>query len=110
MFGKRSRASLAFFVACIGMGALAITPVLFLFPEVLAAFSAPIWGLLILTGAFQAIYYLGLGRASQEGEISITYPLARSLPVILVALFTLLAGGRFSLLVWPRGMPSFWAL
>lgn len=92
LLGKRSGATLPFFIAAIALGVLLFSPALALNTRPLAAFSPPVWGLLALTGLFQAAYYLALGAAYQTGEISLTYPLARSLPVILVALFSLLFG------------------
>lgn len=42
------------------------------------------WLLLLLSGAFQSIYMAGLAWAYARGEISVLYPLARALPVLLV--------------------------
>ena len=50
------------------------------------------FALLVLTGVFQAVYYLGLSGAYRTGHISIAYPLVRSLPVVLVAIANLLLG------------------
>ena len=43
-------------------------------------------------GLFQAIYYAGLAGAYRTGELSIAYPLARSLPPVLVVLASLALG------------------
>lgn len=45
-----------------------------------------IWGYLILAGLFQAAYYLGLSRGYRHGDFTVVYPIARTLPVLLVAL------------------------
>jgi drug/metabolite transporter (DMT)-like permease len=44
-----------------------------------------VWGYLIIAGIFQAIYYLGLTQGYRHGDFTIVYPIARSLPVLLVA-------------------------
>ncbi len=58
----------------------------------LGAFTPAIWGWLVITGIFQAIYYRGLAGAYRNGDMSVSYPLARSLPVILVTLVNLFLG------------------
>ncbi len=58
----------------------------------LAAFTPATWGWLGITGIFQAIYYRGLAGAYRNGDMSVSYPLARSLPVILVTLVNLALG------------------
>jgi drug/metabolite transporter (DMT)-like permease len=95
ILGKRSGSSLPFFVAAVALGTLLASPILLLYSRVLSTFTPGVWAYLILTGAFQAFYYLALGAAYQSGEISLTYPLARSLPVLLVAIFNLLVGAVF---------------
>ena len=42
------------------------------------------WQLLILSGLFQCVYMAGLAWAYARGEVSVLYPLARALPVMLV--------------------------
>jgi drug/metabolite transporter (DMT)-like permease len=56
-------------------------------------FPAAVWGPLLLTGACQATYYLGLSMGYRNGDFSVVYPLARALPVLLLA-FIDLARGR----------------
>jgi drug/metabolite transporter (DMT)-like permease len=51
-----------------------------------------VWALLVLTGFFQAIYLFALAGAYRHGDLSVSYPIARSLPVILVPLATMLLG------------------
>ena len=56
-------------------------------------FPGQVWGLLLLTGACQALYFLGLTMGYRSGEFTIVYPLARALPVLFLA-FVDLARGR----------------
>ena len=81
-----------------------------LFPRVLLAIAIPgllvgllgewratallpvIWPFLLVTGAFQAAYYLGLTMGYRAGDLSLVYPLVRALPVLLVGVFDVLRG------------------
>jgi drug/metabolite transporter (DMT)-like permease len=46
--------------------------------------------LLILTDACQTIYFIGLAGAYRHGQLSIAYPLARSLPVLIVTILSVI--------------------
>ena len=81
-----------------------------LFPRVLLAIAVPglllgllgewraaallpeIWPFLLVTGAFQAAYFLGLTMGYRAGDLSLVYPLVRALPVLLVGVFDVLRG------------------
>jgi drug/metabolite transporter (DMT)-like permease len=63
-------------------------------------FPPAIWPLLLATGLFQAIYFLGLTMGYRAGEFSIVYPVARALPVLALALLDILRGRPPSLLGW----------
>jgi drug/metabolite transporter (DMT)-like permease len=45
-----------------------------------------VWGWVVLTGLFQALYYWGLSGAYKTGDLSLAYPLLRAVPVVLVLL------------------------
>jgi drug/metabolite transporter (DMT)-like permease len=74
-----------------------------LIPVLLAEwFSEPIlptvWLYLLVTGGFQAIYYLGLLQGYKSGDFTVVYPVARALPVLVLAFVD-----------WGRGEPpSLW--
>ncbi|MBP7964940.1 MAG: hypothetical protein KBG20_22620 [Caldilineaceae bacterium] len=59
-----------------------------------------VWGLLVLTGIFQAIYMLGLTAGYQVGDFSVVYPVARALPVLILAFVDLGRGHAPSPLGW----------
>ena len=59
-----------------------------------------IWTIVPAAAVCQAIYYLGLSRAYRSGEFTVVYPLARALPVLLVALTDLLRGHPPAPLGW----------
>lgn len=50
------------------------------------------WWLLLATGVFQAMYYIGLAQAYKHGDMSLIYPLVRAIPVLLVPLFCFMIG------------------
>lgn len=88
LLGKRGQPSPAFMLAANTFGLLPLLPVAMVFQHSLAFFSPQIWLFLALTGACQAVYYAGLAGAYRLGDLSIAYPLARSVPVVLVASVT----------------------
>lgn len=59
-----------------------------------------VWALLLATGFFQAVYFLGLTMGYRSGEFSIVYPVARALPVLALAVFDIARGRPPSLLGW----------
>ena len=90
--GKRRNPSAAFFFVATIAGTLLLAPVLLLFLDELRVIPAAVWGLLVLTGFFMAIYFTGLATAYRLGDMSLAYPLARSLPVVLATAVTLTFG------------------
>jgi drug/metabolite transporter (DMT)-like permease len=57
-----------------------------------------VWLYLLVTGCFQAIYYLGLLQGYKSGDFTVVYPVARALPVLILAFVD-----------WGRGEPpSLW--
>ncbi|MCL5996884.1 MAG: GRP family sugar transporter [Chloroflexi bacterium] len=79
-------------------GAVGLVPAIL--GELHAPFPAHVWGLLILTGAFEALYYLGLTMGYRSGEFTVVYPLARALPVLLLVVVDLARGRVPSPLGW----------
>ncbi len=51
-----------------------------------------VWVLLFCTGIAEACYFASLAGAYRRGALSLVYPLARALPVVLVALISLALG------------------
>lgn len=92
LISKRSSPSAAFFFVANGIGAWIFFPWVTAFPGILYAMPGRTWFMLILTGFFQAVYCTALAAAYRHGDLSVSYPVARSLPVILVPLVTLLLG------------------
>ncbi|MFZ1756050.1 MAG: EamA family transporter [Caldilineaceae bacterium] len=63
-------------------------------------FPPAVWPLLLATGLFQSVYFLGLTMGYRTGEFSIVYPVARALPVLALAMLDILRGRPPSLLGW----------
>lgn len=90
--GKSSRSTPAAFLVASLAGALLLLPVVILLFPTVARMPSATWGLLAATGFFQALYYTALSRAYDSGELSVAYPLLRSLPIVIVTTANLVAG------------------
>lgn len=88
VLGKKRHPSIAFFfLACLA-GVALLTPAVIWNHAIIPQVPTAVWGLLVLTGFWQALYFTGLAAAYAHGHLSVAYPLARALPVLLVALVT----------------------
>lgn len=83
---KSEAASAAFFTVAMVASTLAMAPLFLYYVPAIALFTPAIWLLLIATGFFTALNYIAVAKAYQLHDISFVYPLARALPVIMVAL------------------------
>ena len=92
LLSKSQRPSAAFFLLASVAGGLFLLPVLLWHADKVAAIAPGVWLLIALTGMCQAGYYCGLAGAYRHGDMSIAYPLARSSPVIVVTIATLVLG------------------
>lgn len=92
LIGKREHPTSAFFLAASTFGFLLLSPTIILYGSALKLFPPQVWWLLFLTGICQALYYSALAGAYRKGDLSITYPLARSLPVLFVTFITAILG------------------
>ena len=93
LLSKRQNPSAAFFLVASIAGALLFTPTLVLYWDTVAHDIPPrVWTLILITGFFMALYYVSLAGAYRAGDMSVAYPLARSSPVIVVMVVTLILG------------------
>jgi drug/metabolite transporter (DMT)-like permease len=89
---KRQNPSTSFFLLASIVSAILISPILVIYRRGLNYFTAIDWILVGATGICQALYYVGLSGAYRNGDLSLAYPLARALPVLMVAIVSLALG------------------
>jgi drug/metabolite transporter (DMT)-like permease len=63
-------------------------------------FPVQVWGYLALASISQACYYLGLSKGYQSGDFTTVYPVARALPVLLLAGVDVALGNAPSSVAW----------
>ena len=89
---KRQNPAAAFFLMASVAAVVLLSPLLLVFRKGIIMIPPSVWVLLIATGIVQAVYYVALAGAYRHGDLSLAYPLARAIPVILVALVSLALG------------------
>ncbi|WP_218313957.1 EamA family transporter [Halomonas sp. 18071143] len=99
VLGKRNAPSLGSFALAYGAGGVALLPLLVLGPS-LTALPGAFWGWLVLSGFCQMLYMGGLAWAYARGEVSVLYPIARALPVVMVPLVSIAWLGNRGLGLW----------
>lgn len=73
-----------------------ILPVFYLIlPEIY--FPMEILPYLLVSGLAEVVYFIGLGKAYEEGDLSVVYPVARSSPVFVTIVAALFLGENLSL-------------
>lgn len=90
--GKRERPSSSLFLIATIMGGLVMLPVVAWFHDCYPLIPPAVLGWVALTGLFQAVYFGMLAAAYRAGDMSLAYPLARSVPTLLVTAVALLMG------------------
>ncbi len=92
VFSKSRSPTIGFFqIATLGT-VFWFSPILLMTGDLLAGISFSLWGILLVAGLFQALYYAGLASSYARGALSIAYPLARSFPLLIVVALTFAAG------------------
>ena len=71
---------------------ICILPFLFNYRDLIYFIPSSVWIFILISGFFLAAYLATLAGAYRAGDISIAYPLIRSLPVIFVFIATLILG------------------
>ena len=100
LVSKRQNPTGAFFCIASLTAALCLLPLLFVQRDVLPRIPPGVWGLLLVTGVSQTVYYVGLAGAYRHGDMSVAYPLARAIPVLLVTGVSFLLGLGKPLSAW----------
>jgi len=86
LVSKSKTPSAAFFALSTSSSVVVMTPLYLYFIPYLGRVPLALWGLLITTGFFQALYFVSLGNSYRLNDISLAYPISRSLPVLMVPL------------------------
>ena len=86
---KKEHPTQAFYLVANTIGVICVLPILFYFARFIPLVPSSVWIIVALSGFILAAYLEALAGAYRAGDISIAYPLARSLPVIFVFLFSL---------------------
>lgn len=81
-----------FFLYANSFGTLLLLPVLLFRSASIRYFPSAVWPLIGATGFCQAVYYFSLAGAYRSGDLSVVYPMARSLPVLMTVLMNILLG------------------
>lgn len=99
---KRRSPTLAFYLLSTIVGGLFLSPLYIPVLPKLAQVPQEVWWALLATGFFQLLYTLGLAGAYRAGDISVAYPILRSLPPVFVAMaaIPLARADRISLPCW----------
>jgi len=93
LLGKQRNPSPSTFLLAHTAGMLLLAvPVLPLYGLLLRQIPGDVWWLLVVTGAFQALYYAALASAYAAGDLSVAYPLARATPALLITGASILLG------------------
>jgi drug/metabolite transporter (DMT)-like permease len=93
---KRSKTTPGFFWLANMLVVVAGAPLFWLLGGKQALEAPPsLWLCLLITGIFQAAYFVFLAVAYRQGDVAVVYPLARTSPIFLVPLAGLIQG------VWP---------
>ena len=97
---KKEHPTAAFYLVANTFGVICVFPILLFYGSHILLIPGSVWICIALSGFFLATYMAALAGAYRFGDISIAYPLARSLPVIIVFLLTLIFGQGKPLGAW----------
>jgi len=97
---KKDHPTLAYYFVANTIGVLCVLPLLIYYSDRIVQVPVFVWVCLICSGFFLAAYMAALAGAYRAGDMSIAYPLARSLPAILVTAVTLILGLGKTVNLW----------
>lgn len=81
---KKDHPTLAYYLVANTIGALLILPFLVLYASKVFLIQGRVWQCVNISGFCLAAYMAALAKAYRSGDISIAYPIARSLPAVVV--------------------------
>ena len=98
--GKRDHPTLAYFLVANTIGVVCVLPILIYYGNKIHFIPPTVWMFSIISGFFLASYMTALAGAYRVGDMSIAYPLARSLPVIIVTMIIIFLGKGHEIGEW----------
>jgi drug/metabolite transporter (DMT)-like permease len=97
---KKEYPTPAFYFAANTFGVICVLPIIPYYWSLIPMIPDLVWIFVAISGFFLAAYMVALAGAYRTGDISIAYPLARSLPVIFVFVLTTILRTGDDLGVW----------
>jgi drug/metabolite transporter (DMT)-like permease len=97
---KKDNPSGAFFLVGTAMATCLMLPGLIYFWPRIPLIPGSVWILLLITGFFNAVYYFSLAWAYRHGDLSLVYPLAKSVPTILLMILAFFLGKGHDFGLW----------
>lgn len=97
---KKDHPTLAFYLVANTIGVLCLLPIWMSYSDRITQVPVFVWVCLVCSGFFLAAYMAALAGAYRAGDMSIAYPLARSLPAILVTVVSLILGLGKTVNLW----------
>lgn len=90
MYSRKFRVSTSLF--CVGgfFVSLLLLPVYIYYYQLLPDVDSQTLLIIMLSSVFQAVYFYGVANAYQNGNLSIAYPLLRSIPILMVLAYVAL--------------------
>ena len=92
LVSKKEVPTTSYFFLAHFFGSLMLLPMVLIHWRIYFIFPPMVWGYAMLSGFFLTIYLSSLAKAFRSGDLSIAYPLIRSIPIVFVALFSFLTG------------------
>ncbi len=91
---KREHPTQAFYLTANTIGVIFVLPILYFYRHLIPYIPPSVWVIVVMSGFFLAAYLQAIAGAYRSRDISLAYPLARSLPVIFVFILTLMLGNN----------------
>ena len=90
--GKKNKPDAAFCAVALLLASLWSVPVLVGHVQVIREFPMALWVVLLVSVVSQSLYYCSLAGSYRHGDMSVVYPIARSVPVLLVVFVSVVLG------------------
>ena len=97
---KREHPTLSFYFVSNIFGTLCVLPLLYFYRSHMGMIPTTVWVYVTISGFCLAVYMALLAGAYRYGDLSIAYPIARSLPVVIVTAGAMIID-RDTILRWP---------